>query len=56
MCNLAIWFAIPSIFREAMPVHGYGLSFGAPLLPNADLKALGLRRPRSRRFSVSDSE
>src|SRR5262250_693861 len=40
--NLAIWFAIHTIFRETLPVHGYGLSFDAPLPASADLWALAL--------------
>jgi chromate transporter len=40
--NLAIWFAIHTIFRETAPVHGYGLSFDAPLPASADLPALAL--------------
>src|SRR6266436_2271020 len=40
--NLAIWFAIHTIFRETVPVHGYGLSFDAPLPASADPWALAL--------------
>jgi chromate transporter len=40
--NLAIWFAIHTIFRETVPVRGYGLSFDAPLPASADLTALAL--------------
>jgi chromate transporter len=40
--NLAIWFAIHTIFRETVPVRGYGLSFDAPLPASADLAALAL--------------
>jgi chromate transporter len=40
--NLAIWFAIHTIFRETVPVRGYGLSFDAPLPAGADLAALAL--------------
>jgi len=40
--NLAIWFAIHTIFRETAPVRGYGLSFDAPLPASADLAALAL--------------
>jgi chromate transporter len=40
--NLAIWFAIHTIFRETVPVRGYGLSFDAPVPASADLWALAL--------------
>src|SRR5712691_7615982 len=40
--NLAIWFAIHTIFRETMPVRGYGLSFDAPLPASADPWAFAL--------------
>jgi chromate transporter len=40
--NLAIWFAIHSIFHEVIAVRGYGLSFDAPVLASADLWALAL--------------
>jgi chromate transporter len=40
--NLAIWFAIHTIFRETYPVRGYGFSFDAPVLASADLWALAL--------------
>ena len=40
--NLAIWFAIHTMFREVSPVRGYGLSFDAPVLASADLWALAL--------------
>jgi len=40
--NLAIWFAIHTIFRETVPVHSYGLSFDAPLPASADPWALAL--------------
>jgi chromate transporter len=40
--NLAIWFAIHTIFRETVPVHGYGLSFHAPVPASADVWALTL--------------
>ena len=29
--NLAIWFALHTVFREVRPVHGYGMSFDMPL-------------------------
>jgi chromate transporter len=40
--NLAIWFAIHTIFRETVPVDGYGLSFHAPVPASADVWALAL--------------
>jgi chromate transport protein ChrA len=39
--NLAIWFAIHTIFRETVPVRGYGFSFDAPL-PASRLVGAGL--------------
>ncbi len=40
--NLAVWFAIHTVFRETFPVHGFGLSFDAPLLRSVDPWALAL--------------
>jgi chromate transporter len=40
--NLAIWFALHTIFREVTPVHGYGLSFDLPVLASVDPWALAL--------------
>jgi chromate transporter len=40
--NLAIWFAIHTMFREATPVRGYGFAFDAPVLASADPWALAL--------------
>jgi chromate transporter len=40
--NLALWFAINTMFREVRHVRGYGLSFDAPVLASADAWALGL--------------
>jgi chromate transporter len=40
--NLAIWFAIHTIFQATIPVHGFGLSFDAPVLTSADPWALAL--------------
>jgi chromate transporter len=37
--NLAIWFAVHTIFREVTPVRAYGLAFDAPVLASADLWA-----------------
>jgi chromate transporter len=38
--NLAIWFAIHTVFRETWPVRGLGLSFDAPVLASVDPWAL----------------
>ena len=40
--NLAIWFAIHTVFRETVPVHGYGLAFEAPRPASVDIWALAL--------------
>jgi chromate transporter len=40
--NLAIWFAIHTIFRETWPVRGFGFSFDAPVVASVDLPALML--------------
>ena len=40
--NLAIWFALHTIFREVTPVHGYGLAFDRPMLASVDPWALAL--------------
>jgi len=40
--NLAIWFAVHTVFREVTPVRAYGLAFDAPVLGSADLWALAL--------------
>ncbi|GLI95240.1 chromate efflux transporter [Methylocystis echinoides] len=40
--NLAIWFAIHTIFRKTVAVEGYGLSFDAPVLSSADFWSLAL--------------
>lgn len=40
--NLAIWFAIHTIFRETRPVRAYALSFDAPVLSSVDPWALVL--------------
>jgi chromate transporter len=40
--NLSIWFALHTLFRQTVPVHGFGLSFDAPVLSNVDLPALAL--------------
>src|SRR5215475_11743509 len=38
--NLAVWFAIHTIFRQTIPVHAFPLSFEAPNLASVDLWAL----------------
>jgi len=38
--NLAIWFALHTIFRETFPVRGFGVSFDAPVLASVNLWAL----------------
>ena len=40
--NLAIWFAVHTIFRETRPVRGYGLAFDMPVPTSVDLFALVL--------------
>jgi chromate transporter len=40
--NLAIWFAIHTLFRATVPVLRLGLSFEAPVLSSVDLWALAL--------------
>ncbi len=40
--NLAIWFAIHTIFRQVAPVRGYGFAFDMPIFASVDLWALGL--------------
>ena len=40
--NLAVWFAIHSLFRETWPVRSYGLSFDAPVLASVNGWALVL--------------
>ena len=38
--NLSIWFAIHTVFREAVPVRSFGLSFEMPVLSSVDPVAL----------------
>jgi chromate transporter len=38
--NLAVWFAIHTVFRETWPVRGFGLSFEAPVAASVDPWAL----------------
>ena len=40
--NLAVWFAIHSIFRQTTPVRAFPLSFDAPVLASVDPWALAL--------------
>jgi chromate transporter len=40
--NLAIWFALHTIFRETFPVRGFGVSFDAPVLASVNPWALFL--------------
>jgi len=40
--NLALWFAIHTIFRESVPVRAFPFSFDAPLLASVDWLALAL--------------
>lgn len=40
--NLAVWFAVHTIFRETIPVHALLMDFDAPKLASVDPWALGL--------------
>ena len=40
--NLAIWFAIHTVFRDTWQVRGFGFRFDAPVLASVDLWALML--------------
>jgi chromate transporter len=40
--NLAVWFAVHTVFREARPVRTYGLAFDAPVASSVDPWALAL--------------
>lgn len=40
--NLAIWFAIHTIFHKTVAVEGYGFSFDAPVLSSVDFWSLAL--------------
>jgi chromate transporter len=40
--NLAIWFAIHTVFRQTIPVRAFPLTFDAPNLPSVDVWALVL--------------
>ena len=40
--NLAVWFALHTVFRQVTPVRAYGLSFDMPVLASVDPWALAL--------------
>ncbi len=40
--NLAVWFALHSLFRAQVPVHEFGLSFDLPMLSSLDPWAAAL--------------
>jgi chromate transporter len=40
--NLAVWFALHTIFHDVTPIRNYGLSFDMPVLASVDPWALGL--------------
>jgi chromate transporter len=40
--NLAVWFAIHTVFRQAQPVRLFTLNFDAPILSSVDPWALAL--------------
>jgi chromate transporter len=40
--NLAIWFAIHTVFREVVPVRAFPLAFDMPRLASVDFWALAL--------------
>ena len=40
--NLAVWFAIHTLFREVAPVRAFGLNFDAPVLASADPFAIAI--------------
>jgi chromate transporter len=40
--NLAIWFALHTIFHEVTPMRGYGFAFDMPVISSVDLWALAL--------------
>ena len=40
--NLSVWFAFHTVFRQTLPVHGYGLDFDMPVPSSVDLWALVL--------------
>ena len=40
--NLAIWFAVHTLFRDVLPFHGWGLRLDVPVLASIDWAALAL--------------
>ncbi len=40
--NLAIWFALHTVFRETFPVRGFGISFDSPVLASVNPWAFAL--------------
>jgi chromate transporter len=40
--NLAIWFAIHTVFRETVPVRGHGFAFDTPIVASVNPWALAL--------------
>lgn len=42
VANLAVWFALHVVFRQATPVRALGMSFDAPVFSSIDPWALGL--------------
>src|SRR6267154_4654803 len=38
--NLSIWFALHTLFRQTVPVHGFGFAFDAPVFSSVDVPAL----------------
>jgi chromate transporter len=40
--NLAIWFALHTLFAQVIQIHGYGLSVGVPVLASVNWPALVL--------------
>ena len=51
--NLAVWFALHTVFREVRPVRGYGLRFDTPSAEQR--RTCGRSRCRSRRWSRSSA-
>ncbi len=42
LCNLGLWMAIHTLFRQTLPVRSFGLHFDMPNLANPNLAALAL--------------
>ena len=40
--NLAIWFALHTLFGQVVAMHGYGFSVGVPVLASINWPALAL--------------